>query len=121
MAIIVPFRALRYDPSRVSISDVVTQPYDKITSQMQDRYYKASPYNLVRIILGKSDPGDSETENVYTRAASSLREWRKQGVFPQDPEPSVYVYTQRFRVPPSAGAGEYVRRGFIALGRIEDY
>src|SRR5438105_3480771 len=121
MAIIAPFRSLRYDPTRVSIPDVVTQPYDKITPAMQDRYYKASPYNLVRIILGKSNQGDDEQGNVYTRAAASLRDWRQQGIFHQDTEPSVYVYSQRFRVPQSSGTGEYVRRGFIALGKIEDY
>ena len=31
MARIYPFRALRYDPARVNMEDVVTQPYDKIT------------------------------------------------------------------------------------------
>jgi uncharacterized protein (DUF1015 family) len=52
MANIQPFRAFRYDPQRVSPSQVVTQPYDKITPASQERYYEASPYNLVRIILG---------------------------------------------------------------------
>src|ERR1700676_2621686 len=53
MAGIHPFRALRYDLRQVSASQVVTQPYDKITPAMQERYYAASPYNLVRIILGR--------------------------------------------------------------------
>ena len=52
MADILPFRALRYDLEQVSASEVVTQPYDKITPAMQEGYYAASPYNLVRIILG---------------------------------------------------------------------
>src|SRR5271170_65566 len=52
MARIYPFRALRYNPSRVRIEDVVTQPYDKITPSMQQAYYQRSPHNLVRIILG---------------------------------------------------------------------
>ena len=58
MAHIDPFRALRYDQSRVSLNDTITQPYDKITSEMQEKYYAASPYNLVRIILGKRQPTD---------------------------------------------------------------
>ena len=52
MARIYPFRALRYNPSRVHLEDVVTQPWDKITPSMQQAYYQRSPYNLVRIILG---------------------------------------------------------------------
>ena len=51
MAEIVPFQALRYDPQVVRLEDVVTQPYDKITPEMQAKYYELSPYNLVRIIL----------------------------------------------------------------------
>ncbi len=57
MANIFPFQALRYDPSKVSPAEVVTQPYDKITPAMQDQYYAASPYNLVRVILGKAAAG----------------------------------------------------------------
>ncbi len=123
MAIISPFRAWRYDPERVPVQQVVTQPYDKITPAMQERYYQASPYNLVRIILGKRLPGDGETENVYTRAAAAFQQWRQTGVLRRDPEPSLYRYSQTFRVPESApgSPAQAERRGFIALGRIEDY
>jgi uncharacterized protein (DUF1015 family) len=119
MAIISPFRAWRYDPERVPLQQVVTQPYDKITPAMQERYYQASPYNLVRIILGKRLPGDGETENVYTRAAASFQNWRQTGVLRQDPEPSLYRYSQTFKVPGTDAQAE--RRGFIGLGRLEDY
>jgi uncharacterized protein (DUF1015 family) len=119
MAYIAPFRALRYDPARTPISNVVTQPYDKITPAMQESYYAASPYNLVRIELGKRETNDNERESTYTRAASSFGDWRRQGVFMQEAQPSIYLYVQRFT--PPGGATELERRGFIALGRIEDY
>ena len=64
MAIISPFRAWRYDPEHVPLQQAVTQPYDKITPPMQEAYYNASPYNLVRIILGKRQPDDGTTDNV---------------------------------------------------------
>jgi len=121
MADILPFRALRYDLSKVKAGEVMTQPYDKITPAMQDQYYAASPYNLVRIILGKSQSSDSDKENVYTRAAASLRQWQAEGILKADPEPSLYVYVQRFKVPGDPGGAELERRGFIALGRVEDY
>jgi uncharacterized protein (DUF1015 family) len=119
MAYIAPFRALRYDPARVDLTQVVTQPYDKISPEMQNRYYDASPHNLVRIILGKAQPTDNLRENVYTRAAASFQNWRQQGIFRQYPQQSLYQYTQRFQTP--GGGPELERRGFIALGRIEDY
>lgn len=119
MAYVAPFRALRYDPSRVDLARVVTQPYDKITSEMQERYYAASPHNLVRIILGKREAADHPGDNSYTRAAASFQDWRRQGIFLQDPQPSIYAYAQHFNAPGGKTALE--RRGFIALGRIEDY
>ncbi|MGA7382005.1 MAG: DUF1015 domain-containing protein [Terriglobales bacterium] len=119
MAHIAPFRALRYDPARVDLADVVTQPYDKITPEMQERYYAASPHNLVRIILGKREAKDDAGENTYTRAAAYFRDWRRQGVFLPEAQPSIYSYVQHFTVP---GVGkELERRGFIALGELEDY
>ncbi len=119
MARILPFAAWRYAPERVPISQVVTQPYDKITPEMQECYFNSSPYNLVRIILGKRLPGDGATENVYTRAAACFRDWRRTGILRQDPEPSLYSYSQTFTVPGSEVRAE--RRGFIGLGRLEEY
>jgi len=119
MADIHSFRAFRYDPQLVSPDLVVTQPYDKITPAMQDRYYAASPYNLVRIILGRRGPNDNPANNVYARAAGDFRDWRQRGILRRDAAPSLYVYSQRFTPPGANSALE--RRGFIALGRIEDY
>ena len=129
MARIYPFRALRYDTSRVNMEDVVTQPYDKISPEMQQRYYERSPYNLIRIILGKREPGDTEPQeflppgekahNCYTRAAHYLKEWRAEGIFAQETEPALYGYSLTYTVPHSSEVRE--RRGFIALGHLYDY
>src|SRR6202034_1589034 len=119
MASIHPFRAVRYQLQRVSASQVVTQPYDKITPALQERYYAASPYNLVRIILGRREANDNTENNVYSRAAASFRDWRRQGILRQDAQPSLYAYSQRFKLPGSDQ--ELERRRSIALGRIEDY
>jgi uncharacterized protein (DUF1015 family) len=118
VAIIAPFRALRFDPRRVDLAQVVTQPYDKISSGMQERYYAASPYNLVRIILGKPEGSDGPRENVYTRAARSFQQWREEGIFLEDDEPSIYSIVQDFKGPEQQALE---RRGLIALGKIEDY
>lgn len=129
MARIYPFRALRYDTSRVQMEDVVTQPYDKITPEMQQRYYERSPYNLIRIILGKHEPGDTEPQeflpagekasNVYTRAAECLKKWRTEHILAAEAEPALYGYSQTYTVPHTSEVRE--RRGFIALGHLYDY
>jgi uncharacterized protein (DUF1015 family) len=137
MAEIYPFRAYRYDTNRVALKDVLTQPYDKITPEMQERYYTASPYNLIAIEKGKTAPGDTpgavsastgsassnasavSANNVYTRAAAKLEEWIAAKILVQDGAPTIYIYAQDYLVP-----GMQTRRtriGFIALGRVEDY
>ena len=86
---------------------------------MHARYLAASPYNLVRIILGEKREFDNDTENVYTRAAQYLDDWIREGVLAQDAVPGFYAYSQEFEVPDS---GERLtRQGFIGLGKLEDY
>src|SRR6202012_2324167 len=119
MAEIIPFKAFRYDPDQVKLEDVLTQPYDKITPEMQTKYYEKSAHNLVRIILGKAGETDTETFNVYTRAKEYLHDWRSGGLLKQDPEPGLYAYSQTFTAP--GGRTVLERRSFIALGRIHDY
>ena len=87
---------------------------------MQQAYYQRSPFNLVRIILGLPELFDAaEGENVYTRAARDFRAWREQGVLIQENEPCVFAYAQRFKAPGTEMVKE--RRGFIALGRLQEY
>src|SRR5262249_48746218 len=100
MARIYPFRTLRY-ARRIPIGKVVTQPYDKISKEMQERYYASHPNNIVRLVYGKSDPNDSPSDNVYVRAAALLNDWRKSRVFEQIRKPGFFVYFQRFIVPGS--------------------
>jgi uncharacterized protein (DUF1015 family) len=119
MAEIQPFRAFRYDSHRAALRDVLTQPYDKITPAMQERYYAASPYNLISVEKGRGFPGDSPYDNVYTRAASKLDEWIREGVLVQDAVPSLYIYSQEFLVPGSNT--RRVRVGLIGLVRVADY
>ena len=117
MAEIFPFRAYRYNAARVDPAKVLTQPYDKITPAMAEKYAAASPYNLIPVEKGKSLPEDSAANNVYTRAAKSLEDWIQDGVLAQDAAPSLYAYFQEYTVP---GASERrVRKGFIAAGQIE--
>ena len=99
MADVYPFRAWRYSPNLGPLESLVTQPYDKITPEMQARYLALSPYNLVRIILGPRFEVDTPENNVYTRAAGYLRDWTGQGVLVQEAEPCLYAYSQEFRLP----------------------
>ena len=99
MAQIFPFRAYRYNAARVELEKVLTQPYDKITPAMAERYAAASPYTLIPVEKGKALPGDAPGNNVYTRAARALEEWIRAGVIVRDASPSLYAYFQEYTVP----------------------
>jgi uncharacterized protein (DUF1015 family) len=119
MAEIRPFRALHYNTKVApQLRKVVTQPYDKISPAMQAAYYESSPFNFVRIILRKNEPGSSES--VYRQAARELQGWIEQRVLVSESEPAVYPYTQEYAVP-GQPANRKWRWGFVALCRLEDY
>ncbi len=96
-----PFRALRYDPTRVpDLASVLSPPYDVIDDEQRAALERRDPYNVVRLIL----PSDG-----YEAAAGRLAQWRADGVLRADETPALYVYEE-------AGAG-HVQRGLVgALG-----
>ncbi len=117
MAEIIPFRGLRYDPSRVVLDDVVAPPYDVISRDEAAGLRARSPYNAVAVDLPTATPGEGDP---YGRAAAALAAWRAAGVLRRDPRPSLYLVDETFRGPDGF---ERARRGLIArlrLGALDD-
>jgi len=116
MADIQPFHGVLYNTTRVRPADVLTQPYDKINSEMRERYLAASPHNLIRIELGKEESGDNEASNKYTRAAALYRQWMEQGILRRSDKPALYWLEQTFTAPGSTQ--KLTRTGLIAAVRL---
>lgn len=113
-----PFKAFRFDESIVGDpAGCVAPPYDVINADQQDRLYKKSQYNIVRIIKGKTAPSDSDSDNQYTRAAQYLNDWMEQGALKQDPAETIYAYIQDFQI---AGR-QFQRTSFVALAKLEEF
>jgi uncharacterized protein (DUF1015 family) len=119
MAQLFPFRAYRYNPAKTDPARVLTQPYDKITPEMQKRYAAASPYNLITVEKGPAHPDDTAPSDVYARAARAVDDWITAKILVQDPSPAFYAYFQEFEVPGTTQ--HHIRKGLIALSRLEDY
>ncbi|MBL8798308.1 MAG: DUF1015 domain-containing protein, partial [Planctomycetia bacterium] len=118
MADVHAFRAFRYDLGRVGkLADVIAPPYDVIDAGLQDQLYDRSPYNVIRLILEREKPTDSDTDNRYTRSARFLRDWQQDGILTQDSARSLYVYHQDFEVE----GQRFTRRGFLARVRLEPF
>jgi uncharacterized protein (DUF1015 family) len=119
MATIRPFRGVRYDPASVGdLSQVVSQPHDRVRHGLQDQYYKLSPYNVARLIKGRTDAGDDDLNNAASRALESYRAWLKQGVLKRDAAPSLYVVRQSFGM---LDGSSRARLGVIAALELTEF
>lgn len=117
MPSIIPFKGLLYNKEKIKdLRLVVTPPYDVITMEAQEGFYKRHEKNIIRVELGKIQPEDNEEENRYTRASRYLKDWIDTGTLIQDDIPAVYLYTLEYPI-----AGSYKRlSGFIALVKLEE-
>ncbi len=109
---IAPFRALGYSQKKIKdISKVIAPPYDVISKDEQDKLYKKSAYNFVRLDLNQ------ETDS-YNAVAQLLHEWQDLGVLERDEKPAIYFSAHRFKL----NSGEQkVRLGFFALTELQDF
>ncbi|MFC1989654.1 DUF1015 domain-containing protein [Chloroflexota bacterium] len=118
MAEIRPFRGVHYNKSLIDgWSAVICPPYDIISPQLQQELYLGSEYNFVRLEFGRELPQDTAADNKYTRAASTLERWLRQGVLEIDKKPAIYLHGQYF----THQGKEYKRRGITAHVRLEEW
>src|SRR5438270_11593012 len=118
MADVQPLPGIRYSSDIVGdLAQVVTPPYDVISEEDQARYYARNPYNVIRLELGKEEPGDTSLNNRYTRAAALFGEWRINNILRQDPLPCYYLYQQIF----NQDGQTYTRTSLLARVRLEPW
>ncbi len=112
------FRGMRYDLSVAGAPEtLLAPPYDVIYPDMQEALYQKNEYNVVRLILGKTSASDTETDNRYTRSASSLSDWIGKKVLVRNGAAAIYVYSQTY----TALGETKTRTGFIARKKLEDF
>lgn len=111
MADIRPFRGLRYNPALVDIPKVVAPPYDEISPGYQEELYHLSPYNVVRLILGKR-------QDQYKEAAFFLTAWQQDGILRRDSRRALYILAQSFN---HVHGTTLQRYGIIAGCRLEEF
>ena len=119
MATIRPFPGVRYNSARIpDLSQVVTQPYDRIGSELRARYLRQSPYSFVQLILSDVDPHRPQTGNPYAAVRELYDQWLRTGILVRSAGPAVYVYHQTFRTPDGTSV---TRRAFIAALQLTPF
>ena len=111
-----PFGAVRYDASRVELSNVIVPPYDVIAADERESFYERDPHNAIRFELTRKVADEATTD--YAEVGETLVAWLRSGVLLRDERPAYYVMRQRFVAP----SGETLERiGFFAELGLEDY
>jgi uncharacterized protein (DUF1015 family) len=108
MAVVKPFRALRYDEAVAGpLETLVAPPYDVISDEQREELRARNPYNVVHLTLP-----DSEED-----AARDLEDWRSSGVLVEEP-PAVWALEQDYVGPDGVAR---TRFGLVASLKVEPY
>jgi uncharacterized protein (DUF1015 family) len=118
MADAIPFRGILYNPEKVdNLADVITPPFDVISVTEQEVFYARSPFNMVRLILGKASADDSPSHNPHSRAADYLKNWVAERALVRDIVPAFYLTTLDFTIDNRL----VTRSGLIAAVRLAPF
>ncbi|MFH1020813.1 MAG: DUF1015 domain-containing protein [Pseudomonadota bacterium] len=119
MALIAPFRALRYNPAKIQhLEEVVTPPYDVIDLQAQAAFAGKNPYNMIHLDLSKNFTAGQLTEARYRQARETFAKWQQEGVLVRDNEPTIYLYHTEYSLP---SGKRLTRKGLLCLVQLAEF
>jgi len=110
------FAGTHYNPEIINdLSTVTAPPYDVITGPLKEELTARSPFNVIRLILGKAaqEAGTARPQSEFAEAAKTFNQWLAEKVLIDDPTPALYDLEEEFE----AVGKRYCRRGFI--GRLK--
>ena len=109
MAVVRPFRAVRYAVAEAgALETLVAPPYDVLSPEQRAEHASRSQYNVVHLTLPRSEED----------AARTWREWHASGVLARDDEPAYWALEQDYTGP---DAVPRTRTGLVASLRVEPY
>lgn len=116
MAVLVPWRALYYNPEKINdLGPIVTPPYDVITPEQRLQFEAQHPFNVIRLILPQ--PLTDNPDSRYERAAITFNQWRQQDILRQDTAPALYYWETDYRLEDRV----HTRRALVGLVRLESF
>ena len=112
MAIIKPFKGLRYNQEKfLDLSSVICPPYDVVSQEEYNKLIKKSPYNLINLELPQS------TKEPYKKAHDLFDEWKEKSILKKDLNNSIYIYEEEFLL-----KNEIKKiKGFICNVKLEEF
>ncbi|MDH3359488.1 MAG: DUF1015 domain-containing protein [Desulfobulbaceae bacterium] len=119
MALIAPFRGLRYNPEKIGrMEDVVTPPYDVIDDKAQAALLAKNPYNMIQLDLSKNVKPEDASEERYLQSKRLLEKWQEEGVLLRDETPAIYLYHTDY---PHPSGRRFTRKGLVAMVGLAEF
>jgi len=115
MAIIRPFRAMRYGPDAGAALAHLISPPGAGRIYPRTGLHGIHPYNILRLVRGRFDPLNTPDLPPYDSTRRLMQAWKRQGVLIRDPVPALYLLEQEFEF----GGDVQTRRGIVALIHLE--
>jgi len=118
MAIVLPFRGIRYNADQAGdMVQLVAPPYDVVDDEKRDSLVSRNHYNIFSLELSKPNFSGTHKVDKYTCAKKKFEGWLSKKILEQKDESAIYPYDISFSTP----GRNLCRKGFVALIRIEDW
>ena len=119
MALIAPFRGLRYNTTKISrLEDVVTPPYDVIDLKAQQDFLDRNPYSMIKLDLSKNVTPEEMTDERYGESLRLLDQWQKESILVRDDQPVIYLYYIDYNHP---SGRKLTRKGLVCLTGLAEF
>ncbi len=119
MAVVAPFRGVRYNPEKIArLEDVVTPPYDVISVEAGAELLEKNPYSMINLDLRNTSQDDTEDDGRYQRARGRFEAWQEDSVLIRDGQPSIYLYYIDYTHP---SGKQMTRKGLVALVGLAEF
>lgn len=114
MAIIKPFKGIR--PPKNIVQDVVSRPYDVLSSleaRLEAEGNEKSLYRIIKPEIDFEEMIDEHHPEVYKRAVQNFNKFQEKGWLVQDEDENYYLYAQTMN-----GKTQY---GLVVCSHVDDY
>lgn len=114
MAVIKPFKGVR--PPKEIVKEVVSRPYDVLSSleaRLEAEGNEKSLYRIIKPEIDFEEEIDEHHPDVYQRAVENFNKFQEKGWLIQDTEEYYYVYAQTMN-----GNTQY---GLVVCSHVDDY
>lgn len=118
MAEVKPFKGVLYNTKHINdMAEVIAPPYDVISPSYQEDLYQRHPHNVIRLILGKKEPEDTDANDRHKRSANNFKQWLADDILIRDTADAFYLTNVEFCVEDR----RVTRYGIIGLVRLEPF